>query len=201
MDWCFLQIGDAATANVSSETFAQKVAIAAVGPAISVVLGSLIVGLFVTWLTDWLRRRRTLDDMRERFIVKMSMIASTFYIESSHFLRAKAEGDLVQANEAKLNESYRAFRVAADALEERLRVCFGDDGPRQHWHAASDLLAIRYHAAIDRLSKEIADSNAGADHSTLDAPALLDPVKVRTTYKEQLKLAMRTTADARFLSG
>src|SRR3954466_2999281 len=118
MDWIFLRIGKAATvtATVPTETFWEKFAIAAVGPGISVLLGSLAVGLFVTWFTDRSRQRQAIEARRERFIVKMSTIASTFYIESVHFLRDKGDGIGTASQRTALDESYRAFRVAADAV-------------------------------------------------------------------------------------
>jgi hypothetical protein len=198
MDWTFLRIGNVATvaAAAPTETFWQKIVIAAVGPGISVLLGSLAVGLFVTWFTDRARQRQAVDAKRERFVVKMSTIASTFYIESVHFLRDKADGLVTQEDRTKLDESYRTFRVAADALEEQLRVCFGDDGPRALWHAATDLLTVRYYAAIDRLNEALIDGNAGNAHSMLEASDLGDRIKVREAYKKRLKLAMRAVEDA-----
>jgi hypothetical protein len=88
-----------------------------------------------------------------------------------------------------LHEQYRKTRTAGSVLEARFQAYYDSDLARYHWHAAIDLLAIRYHNVLGQLTKDIRDSNAGPFHSGLMAGQLEDHELVRTSYHEHMRAA------------
>jgi hypothetical protein len=97
--------------------------------------------------------------------------------------------------EAWLGEQYIQNRIRGEAVETRLRTSFDSDDPRRHWHAAMDLLTVRYFRLLDPGNTAILEINAGPDHSGLDISELADPKTVLDAYRTRLGEAIDAVRD------
>ncbi len=168
------------------------VTLASVGPTISVLFGSLLVGLLLA------RRNRQAEErarreLRAGLVAEMARVASTLDLSLKLYLReskhaGRASGATLRT---RLDEAYLAARADGDALQVRLEVYYdpGDDDPVELWHAVMDCLTVQYFAAIGRATDELLRENArteDAQHSGLTARELRDPVLVAAQYKKMV---------------
>ena len=61
----------------------QKVIIAAISPLVAAFVGTLIVGLWASRITERVQQRRQERDLREKIIVEMTETATALYLEPS----------------------------------------------------------------------------------------------------------------------
>jgi hypothetical protein len=172
---------------------AEKIILAMIGPLTAAIFGTLIIGLFVGWITRRTQDRRASYELRRELISQMTETASALFFAITHYRRVK-EGLLdpqVKLMDIApiLHEQYRKTRTAATVLENRLEAYFDSDTPRQHWHATIDLLAVRYYDVLGQASDDLRVANAGNDHSGLTAQELADPALVTTGYKDRMHKA------------
>ncbi|MEI6641299.1 MAG: hypothetical protein WCL10_04640 [Novosphingobium sp.] len=204
--------------SMPGEPFWDKIAVAAVGPAISVFVGSLMIAILVNKISDRKRERDLDRDVRTELVMAMSRISSTFYFSLHQYRRysgqnsSDSKNDIIKQclfqnlistpinatntlnNKFEIGQSYRTFRAEADTLETRIDVYFLNDGPREKWHAVSDLLTVRYYQTIGEINEYIIKNNAKSTekfHSGLDETELCDETLVTKSYKFQLKEAIR----------
>ena len=139
-----------------ADTFWRQVALNAVSPIITALLGGLVVGFLIQWARG-LRERQQLrsalsfDMMRTAYSFYCSLIEAIrqeYYAalqETSHrhffAFRGKAQQ---HADLGDLAHQYKEFRIAARVIEEQLRVNFPDVHARWLWHGAVDMLSARY---------------------------------------------------------
>ena len=216
--------------NASHGSFGEKVAIAAVGPLVAAVVGSLIVGLLVSKIADRTQQRRLDAQLREQLIVEMTQAASALYFQTQRYWRATSDKspvklaltpDQLHAIRLSLDECYQTSRVAGEALEARLRTLFEDTGvkeieakngnvqeatkwtttvPWRLWHATMDLLTVRYFQVVGGASEELRRINAGREHSLLSVEDLNVPKRLLVAYRERLLQAITAVQSSPLVS-
>jgi hypothetical protein len=97
--------------------------------------------------------------------------------------RARPALERVAALRMSIDGCYQSARVAGEAVEMRLRVCFSTDKPRQLWHATMDLLSVRYFQVIGLATGAILRDNSGSEHSGLTVDQLGTPNFCSTPYR------------------
>jgi len=184
-----------------SEAFFEKVLVALVGPLTAAIVGTLIIGLFVAWTTRRAQDRRVRHELRRQLISEMTEAASALLFVTEHYRKIKegALGDEVRPADfvSILHEQYRETRTAGTVLEVRLRAYFDSDIARYHWHAAIDLLEMRYYHVLDRLTERKRTLNAGALHTGLTAVQLEDLKAIDETYTLRLNDAIQAVLTQR----
>lgn len=123
-------------------SFPQQMVLNLVGPALTLVVGTVAVG----GLVSWLQRRRETRVERHQLTVEMFQVAYGFYIPIEDARRRVHYGTPDPRLEV-LESAYQEFRVAARTIEARLRVT--DQGDEQVtsrwvWHCVLDLLTLLY---------------------------------------------------------
>ncbi|WP_306910985.1 hypothetical protein [Arthrobacter sp. B3I9] len=133
------------------------------------VLGTLIFGYLLAWIAR--RQQRAQDDgtIRHDLVSQMTLTANELHFAIVHYIRVRdnrlGEGVTLKEMAPILHEQYRKTRTTGFVLDGRLEAFLVSAAPREHWHAAMDLLAVRYYAAIRQTSENLLKSNAGPDHS------------------------------------
>ena len=176
-----------------SETLLEKILVAMAGPLTAAIVGTLIIGLFVAWIARRAQYRRERYELRRELIGEMTEAASALLYVTAYYRRSKQGtlGTEVRQEDAAtiLHEQYRKTRTMGSVLEARLQAYFDSDVARRHWHAAIDLLAVRYYNLLGQLNQAMRDSNAGPSHSGLTADQLEDHELVLTSYNEHIRMA------------
>ncbi len=174
--------------------FEQALAVQAVGPLITILLGSLIVGPVIAWITAQSQRRREDYRLREELTVAMTEIASAMYLATQRYWRARdrqrVEGEKLSDLREWLEEQYHFNRIRGEALEVRLRTMFRSDVAKWHWHATMDLLTARYFQLTDPDNLANFEANSGPFHSGLSVEELRVPRTVLDCYRKRLDEAV-----------
>jgi hypothetical protein len=142
--------------RVLADTFWRQVALNAVSPIITALLGGLVVG----FLIQWARGRRERQQLRSALSFDMIRTAYSFYCPLIEAIRRESYAALQRkayrrflvsrstlrqhADLSDLAYQYKEFRIAARVIEEQLRVSFPDVHVRWLWHGAVDMLSARY---------------------------------------------------------
>ena len=165
----------------------------AVGPLIT----ALGVGFVANIVLARMQARREERTVKNQLAVDMTETASALYYATQLYLRRvdtiADDPAQLKVERKALDDEYRTRRVAGDALEMRLLAYFPDGQAPREWHAALDLLTVRYLHAVAQgpVSDEALAKNAGDAHSGLSVEALRDPELVRVRYRERLTEATR----------
>jgi hypothetical protein len=178
-------------------TFQEELVKAAVGPAITVVLGSVLVGSIAALYRQWDQDRRADQLLRRELIDQMTRVAGTLWMQCA--VTERGGGD-----KPSLERQYVRCRVQGEVLERRLGLYFAEADPRRQWHAVMDLVTVRYFEVRGTEDKDfdvILDDNKRIDdgpqwHSGLSKVQLADTDLVAATYKERLGDAARLVMDA-----
>lgn len=186
------------------DSFWEQLILESVGPLVAAVVGTLIIGTFVNWITRKAQERRADNQVRDeriraqnqlrlQLIGEMTETASTLYIATQNFWRKKdVEGigaDELAKHRGKLDEEYRASRVRGEVIERRLEAYFSSTDVKALWHAAMDLLTVRYFYLIGLGTEKLLKANAGEMHTGLSVEQLIDQEKVLKAYHEKLNAA------------
>jgi hypothetical protein len=175
---------------VSAQPLWQSILLAAIGPLVAAIVGTLIVGLFAQRITRIAQQRREDHRYRELLISEMTQVASALYFETQRYWRARhrehLDGARLQELRAALDRQYHTSRVAAEVLEARLRIFFRANAPRLLWHSTIDLLTVRYFQVIGLATRPLREINAGPEHSFLTADELDNPKLVLDAYRQRL---------------
>ncbi len=114
----------------------EQLLLNAVGPLVTVVLGSVAVGGTVSWLQKRREARQALRDLT----VDMFQVAFAFYtrVEDARRRRRYKEPE---PSGRELEAAYQEFAVAGRSIEARLRVAASDEKTvkrRWLWHWVLD---------------------------------------------------------------
>lgn len=195
----------------SEAPFWQQLLIATLGPAAATLFGGLWAQLIVARVQNRRRRaevaahdRKREYDTKMQLIQEMSQAADGLYFALQLYSRRTIQAKQTPTDEAKaalrseLDGQYRISGVAGAALETRLKLLFASAEPWKYWHAARDILTVRYFQLIGLADDVLLAANArdkgdGEWHSgltkeelaTMEARALLD------TYRERLTRAVQ----------
>jgi hypothetical protein len=181
--------------------FLEKLLLQSVGPLVTAVIGTLIIGTFVARITRKAQERRADNQLQEervraqnqlrlQLIDQMTEAASSLYIETQNFWRKKdvekVGSDELAQHRKELDQQYRASRVVGEVIERRLEAYFLSNDPKALWHAAMDLLTVRYFHLIGLATDNLLERNAGKEHTGLSVEQLRDQRLVLNTYREKL---------------
>jgi hypothetical protein len=181
--------------------FWEKLLLQSVGPLVTAVVGTLIIGTFVAWITRKAQERRADDQLREertraenqlrlQLIGQMTEVASSLYMATQNFWRKKnverVGSDELDQHRKELDQQYRASRVLGEVIERRLEAYFLSSDPKMLWHATMDLLTVRYFHLIGLTTDNLLRANAGKEHTGLSVEQLTDQKLVLQTYREKL---------------
>jgi hypothetical protein len=177
---------------------------------VTAVAGTLIIGSFVAWITRKAQERRANNLLQEerihaenqlrlQLIGQMTEAASSLYMATQHYWRKKEREEGVSNEELaehrkELDQQYRASRVEGEVVERQLEAYFVDDAPRKHWHAAIDLLTVRYFQLVGLATPKLLTENAGDEHTGLSEKQLGEEKNRRLilqTYRDRLIKATR----------
>jgi hypothetical protein len=67
----------------------EKLLLQSVGPLVTAVVGTLIIGTFVTWITRKVQERRAEYQLRIQLIDQMTETASSLYMTTQNYWRKK----------------------------------------------------------------------------------------------------------------
>lgn len=209
--------------------FGERLVLAAVGPVIVVIVGGLVVWFITHTIqskredairnedqraaamererdraradSDKERELRARDDaLRHELVSKMTDSASSLYLMTQHFWRAKlmakenpgnpALEQAVEKLHPKLDEQYLRSRAAGEAIEHQLGGYFDSELPQKEWHKVQDLLTVRYFQVIERATGGLYAKNEGDGHTGLSLDQLKDPKTLLNSYHQGLKDAV-----------
>src|SRR6185369_235025 len=133
-----------------SAEFWEKLLLAVVGPLVGAIVGTLIIGLFVAWITRKAQERRAdsllqeertraENQLRFQLIRQMTEAASALYMATQHFWRKKdventADSELAEQRK-ELDQHYRACRIQGEVIERQLEAYFLTADAKALWHA------------------------------------------------------------------
>ena len=190
--------------------FSERLTLAIVGPLITVVLGTLIIGGLIQLITTRAQNRRAKDDqrleqrradnaLRHELLSDMTDAASALYLATQNYWQAKTSTPALTRRELSdarkaLDEQYHKSRTRGEILESRLSAYFEASEPQEGWHKVVDLLTIRYFQLIDRDTDQLYKDNAkgtdGQEHSGLTVDQLRQPKTLLNAYRAALKEAI-----------
>ena len=180
----------------ASSSLWEQLLLNAVGPLVTVLLGSVAVDGTVAWLQ---RRREARQAVRD-LTVEMFQVAYCFYVSVEEARRRRTYGEPEQPVE-KLDEAFQEFAVAARSVEARLRVAGSNEKPvetRGTWHCVLDLLTLLYYHQRQS-SQRIQDLIAGQQRehvrtSALEAEGMPEDLRLRFLEPGELKDADKVKA-------
>jgi hypothetical protein len=179
----------------------EKLLLQSVGPLVTAIVGTLIIGTFVAWITRKAQERRADNQLREeriraenqlriQLIDQMTEAASSLYMATQNFWRKqhieKVGNKKLAQHREELDMQYRASRVIGEVIERRLEAYFLSKDPKALWHATMDLLTVRYFHLIGLDTENLLKRNSGEEHTGLSVNELRNQQKVLDTYREKL---------------
>lgn len=127
----------------SSQPFWEQILLNAIGPVVTVALGTLVIGSTVAWLQRRREARQTLRDLT----VDMFQVAFAFYT-CVEVARRQRQYHEVETPAQDLDAAYQEFVVAGRSIEARLRVASPHQesqvNTRWLWHCVLDLLTCLF---------------------------------------------------------
>jgi hypothetical protein len=172
--------------------FSERLTLAIVGPLVTVVLGTLIIGGLIQLIASRAQNKRAEEDrkleqqrsdsaLRHELLSDMTDAASALYLATQRYGRAKTETPALDQRELSevrriLDEQYHKSRTRGQILESRLSAYFEESEPQETWHKTMDLLTVRYFQlvgrATDGLFRENEKGYNGKEHSGLTVEQL-----------------------------
>lgn len=203
----------------ASEPLHERLLVAATAPVLTVLVG----GLLAWGVTDRVQHKRAVatrsraedrenaqserevrardDALRHELVDLMTDSASTLYLMTQHYWRAKrrvqehrsdvALGEALRDLRPELDAAYLRGRASGESIENRLWGYFLSEEPRDTWHQVQDLLTVRCLDLIDEATDRFVERNAGDQHSRLDAEELRNTAQLLRTYRDALKETVR----------
>ena len=173
--------------------FSERLTLAIVGPLITVILGTLIIGGLIQLITSRAQNRRAKEerrleqqrsdnDLRHELLADMTESASALYLATQRHWRARREkaewAKQTRAERAQieqeisdarkfLDDQYHESRKRGETLESRLSAYFQTSEAQEAWHKVMDLLTVRYFQETlinkDRLNRLYEENRKGRD--------------------------------------
>jgi hypothetical protein len=175
-------------------SFQEELVKAAIGPAVTVLLGTVLIGSLAALYRQWDQDRRAAQQLRRDLIDDMTRSAGSLWMQC-------AVSEREPETRAALTRRYMHSRVQGEVIESRLRSHYDSDTPSRLWHAVMDVLTVRYFVArgsTDDTLKAIRGANEGDKHSGLSVDELQDRDTVERAYKDGLRRASVAVMDEPF---
>lgn len=223
---CFRRAASSQDGRMMIETLLQtaeipplrdRILVAAIGPVVTAVLGTGIIGFILWKVSDKANENRS-DLEKERAkaereleheraqhefegSLRHDMLTATIttsaelYFATQHYWRVnrdeEAPDDEKQEARKTLDEQYLKSRAAGDVLEARLEALFATDQPTVAWHRIVDLLTVRYMQLTDQATGRLYEINErgfqGKEHSGLSKADLENPAALLAAYHRASK--------------
>jgi hypothetical protein len=181
----------------------ERLLVAGTGAAITVIFGTLIVGIF-------LQKRTTRDEDRRQFGLRQDLVQEMTRITITTKMaiviykgerrradatptasRTKLGEEQLDKLRVNLDELYSKYRGDAGAMDHRLRAHFDLKELCRQWHSLVDLLTVRYHNACELDAEAMRNANAGDEHSGLSIQQLGDDEIIDKSIDRALEHATR----------
>lgn len=179
----------------------EKWLIQSIGPLVTAVVGTMLIGPFVAWLPRKAQDRRSQNQLRIQLIGQMTKVASSLYMATQNFWRnkevEKVGNDELAKHREELDQQYRASRVMGEVIGYKLQAYFSFNDPKTrslseaHWHATMDSLTVRYFDLIEQADEKLRDKNKGDKHTGLTVDELKSPEKVLDNYRDKLRTSVQ----------
>jgi hypothetical protein len=183
--------------TLTAVSFWQQATLNAIGPLTTAVVGLLLVGLAINFVTRAVQDRRAANELKYGLISEITETASTLYHHIVQYDRAKIDpaDEEYKRLRKKLLDQYPTSRAQAEVLQARLTVYFEDPRVAVAWHAVRDCLTVRYYHEVsgaetehwDQISDENRKGYKKGYHTGLSPDDLTNPDKVKNAYKCHLK--------------
>jgi hypothetical protein len=178
--------------SILAFTFWEQFALNLVGPLVTIILGTAIIGLTASLLARKAQERRENHELRARLCREVTEASTALYLATQHYWRAKEdelERDELKAFREALDKDYLDSRRAGTALEHLLDLYFRDSKPKLLMHRVMDLLTVRYFQLVREggASEGLRKANEGDEHSGLSLDELNSGSKVLAAYHTALK--------------
>jgi len=158
------------------------------GPVSTALVGTLIIGLFVSKITEAAQARREDSTLRTALIKELAEVGASLYLATQHYQRLldsiTPPATPTDHDRDSLDHEYLRARTQIDALEARLVAYFIDERPLRTWHSISDILSVRYFQLIGKADDTYLAANSGPLHSGLTVDQLKDFKTVQDAYKD-----------------
>ena len=189
----------------------EQFVLAAMAPLLTALFGGIFAQLIVA---RYQNRRRAAEEaeqnrlrdhnLKMRLIKEMTVTADGLYFLLQHYWRCERQQPPLAATEkdslrSELDAQYRETGTAAAGIETRLKLLFQSDNPRKFWHAAHDILTVRYFQLIGLATDTLIANNAcdGEPPDVWHSGLTKDQLKTYTarqlldTYRDRLSEAIR----------
>lgn len=197
-------------AQTLSETpLAERLLVAIVGPLVSAVVGTGVIG-FILWkasqradanraAVEEARARHDIEGALRHDLLTSALSATTsLYLATQHFWRVKTDAQIGGSDEAaarrQLDEQYMQSREQTKIIEIRLEAMFQSPIPALRWHTVDDLLTVRYMQLIGRDTERLYRINAkdykGKSHTGLEVAEMKDPRLLLNAYHDATREAV-----------
>jgi hypothetical protein len=182
-----------------NDSLLEKVMVAAVGPLVAAIVGSLVIGLFVRWIAIRAENNRNQYQLRHELITQITEAASALHFPLEEYFRAKLYGSEEDAEVQRkaFEEQYTKTRVIGEILESRLDIYFPSGQPKKYWHQTKDFLIVRRLHALDR-TNEIS-RKAGRRHTGMTEDQLMNIDLAVSGYRMSLRNCIRAVLKERLV--
>lgn len=121
---------------------------ALIGPITGAIVGTLVLGGFITWINHTIQTRRATRELRNELVVQITDAAGSFHFLATyfHFMTQTSTDNHAYLETVRhdLGLQYRRSRVTGKALESRLLAYFPEAGLHEDWHALMDICSVLY---------------------------------------------------------
>ena len=169
---------------IQAFSFTEQLVLNLVGPLVTIIVGTLVVGTFASWLARKAQERREDHALRERLITQALEGPIALYIASQRYSEAGDELSKELASfRAELDKAYVDARAKYELRWYVLKYHFPGGRPSALAHRINDLMMARYyqlrevHGSSDKLPTL-------AEHTGLGVDELLDPAKVLPAFHQ-----------------
>jgi hypothetical protein len=178
---------------VAEAPFWDRLTVAVVGPLVTAVIGTGLIGLIIVKVTNDTQRKRTEADLRRELLAKVMSAAGTLYYATQSFWRTERtnpeSSKAVADSRKELDRRYLETRVQARLLEGELQALLGKELATK-WHKVDDLLTVRYMKLTGNDSERLYRANSRHDdqeHSGLTVEQLKNVDTLIAAYHEALQ--------------
>jgi hypothetical protein len=175
----------------------EQLLVAAAGPTVAALLGTLLVGLYLSRRAANDADRREQASRRAQFEFRQSlverMVRAVVPLEMACRTHAglvhRSSNDPNQLAEIthELDRLYLSMRTESAVLMRRLLAHYTEPELRQRWHAIVDLLTVRYFQVRGLDTPRLLETNAGPEHSGLTEDQLRAPRQIEDAIEADLE--------------
>jgi hypothetical protein len=163
----------------------ERILVAAVGPIVAAIVGTLFIGWVVGVIARRTQRQQEEHRLRIQLLTEMVETSVALYLQTQQYWRVvkreTADERRRETMRDALDTQYQSTRRIGAALENRLAVLLVSPSVVDLWHATIDLLTVRYFSLIDLATEELLRRNAKDEktiHSGLSLEELKNPTVV-----------------------